>query len=94
MGGGPDEVPERYDVADPIGLLPLGVPVLLVHGIADQTVSVELSRSYARAARASGGEVELVELPGAYGRHRAHLDPRSVAWAAVTERLERPARLA
>jgi acetyl esterase/lipase len=92
MGGGPDEVPERYDVADPVRLMPPSVPVLLVHGTADRTVSVELSRSYERTARASGGEVELVELPGASGGHRAHLDPRSVAWAAVTARLGGPDR--
>ena len=53
MGGGPEEVPERYDLGDPMRLLPPSVPVLLVHGTADETVSVELSRSYARAARAS-----------------------------------------
>ena len=31
MGGSPEEVPERY-AAGPDGLLPLGMPVLLVHG--------------------------------------------------------------
>jgi acetyl esterase/lipase len=87
MGGGPDEVPERYDVGDPLCLAPPGVPVLLVHGVVDETVSVELSRSYADAVRAGGGEVELVEIDGAPGRHRAHIDPRGAAWAAVTQRL-------
>jgi acetyl esterase/lipase len=88
MGGGPDELPERYDVGDPMRLLPPSVPVLLVHGTADATVSVKLSRNYERAALASGGNVELVEIDGAAGRHRAHLDPRGLAWAAVTRRLD------
>jgi acetyl esterase/lipase len=88
MGGAPEEVPERYDVGDPIRLLPPSVPVLLVHGTVDETVSVTLSRNYERAARASGGEVELVEIAGEAGGHRAHIDPRGVAWAAVTRRLE------
>jgi acetyl esterase/lipase len=87
MGGGPEQVGERYDVGDPLRLLPPSIPVLLVHGTADETVSVKLSRNYERAARASGGEVELVEIDGAAGRHRKHLDPRGVAWAAVTQRL-------
>jgi acetyl esterase/lipase len=30
MGGGPDEFPERYAVADPIALVPLAIPVLVV----------------------------------------------------------------
>jgi acetyl esterase/lipase len=87
MGGGPDELPERYAAADPILLLPTGVPVLLVHGIADQTVSVDYSRSYEQAARASGGEVELVEIAGPEGQHRRHIDPRGQAWGQVTRRL-------
>lgn len=88
MGGGREEVPERYDTGDPIRLLPPSAPVLLVHGTLDETVSVKLSRSYERAARASGGVVELVEIAGDAGRHRAHIDPRGAAWAVVTRRLE------
>jgi acetyl esterase/lipase len=89
MGGSPEEVPERYAIGDPIRLLPLDMPVLIVHGTGDETVSIEISRGYAEAARAAGGEVELVEIDGEVG-HRAHLDPRSVAWAAVVERLDDP----
>ena len=92
MGGSPEQVPERYAAGDPIRLLPLSIPVLIVHGVLDQTVSVKLSRSYADATRAAGGEIELVEIQGEAGRHRAHLDPRGEAWAAVAHRLE-PAAL-
>jgi acetyl esterase/lipase len=91
MGGGPEEVPERYAAGDPIELVPADVPVLLVHGIVDEVASIELSRSYAESAAAAGGEVELVEIAGAAGRHRAHIDPRSEAWAAVSSRLRQPA---
>ena len=89
MGGSPEEVPERYAVGDPIRLLPLDMPVVIIHGTDDETVSIEISRSYAESARAAGGEVELVEIDGEAG-HRAHLDPRSEAWAAVVERLDDP----
>ncbi len=88
MGGAPDEVPERYELGDPMRLLPLNVPALLVHGTIDETVWVGLSRNYEHAARASGAEVELVEIEGRAGRHRAHLDPNSLAWATVTRRLQ------
>ena len=38
LGGEPDDVPERYAVASPAALLPLGVPQLLVHGARDDLV--------------------------------------------------------
>jgi acetyl esterase/lipase len=87
MGGGPDELPERYAAGDPLALIPPPCPVLLVHGLLDEVVSIELSRSYLSAGQAAGAEVELVEIEGAAGRHRAHIDPRGAAWAAVTRRL-------
>jgi len=72
--------------------LPLQMPVLLVHGVQDTTVSVELSRSYARAAAAAGASVELVELAGSQGDHRAHIDPRSAAWRTAARWLEGSSR--
>ena len=72
MGGGPDELPDRYALADPIALVPLAIPVLLVHGSDDATVSVRRSRNYAEAARARGASVELVEIPA--DRGRGHLE--------------------
>jgi acetyl esterase/lipase len=88
MGGSPEEQPERYATGDPIRLLPLSIPVLIVHGVLDEVVSVKLSRSYVEATHAAGGEVELVEIQGAAGGHRMHIDPRGDAWAAVVHRLE------
>jgi acetyl esterase/lipase len=92
LGGTPQEVPERYDFADPMRLLPLGVPVLLVHGAEDATVPVRRSREYAAAARAAGDDVTLVEpVPGG---HRIHPDPRSEAWHIAAEWVARPVRSA
>jgi acetyl esterase/lipase len=88
MGGSPQQYPERYAIADPIALLPLEARALLVHGVADTTVTIELSRSYARAAAATGTAVKLVELEGAAGHHRAHIDPRSAAWRTAAGWLE------
>jgi acetyl esterase/lipase len=92
MGGSPEQRPERYAIGDPLARVPLEIPVLLVHGVEDATVSIGLSRAYARAAVAAGGDVELVEIEGPDGVHRAHIDPRGVAWAAVVSRLERVGR--
>jgi acetyl esterase/lipase len=83
MEGSPADLPDRYAVADPILCVPLRIPVLLVHGTDDLTVSVARSRDYAAAARAAGGSVELIEIPGEAGAHRKHIDPGGPAWAPV-----------
>ena len=84
MGGSPADVPDRYAQADPIQLVPLGIPAVVVHGADDMTIPVERSREYVQAARAAGDdELELIEpRPGG---HRSHIDPRSPAWRAATE---------
>jgi len=83
MGGSPDEVPDRYALGDPVRLLPLGIPALLVHGPDDTTVSVEHSRAYATAARAAGDDIVLVEPESS--PHRVHIDPRHPAWQVVVD---------
>ena len=83
MGGTPDEVPERYAAASPMALLPIGVPALLVHGDHDENVPVELSVSFADAARAAGDEVELVIRPGV--DHFEVIDPRGESWRIVMD---------
>jgi acetyl esterase/lipase len=83
LGGSPAEVPERYDAVDPIRLLPLSMPTLLVHGAGDRIVPVEHSRDYTAAARAAGCDAELIEPPDT--GHRAFVDPRSEGWRAAAE---------
>jgi acetyl esterase/lipase len=83
LGGGPHEVPERFAAADPMQLIPLGKPTLIVHGADDETVPLKRSRLYYEAARAAGDPVELVEPSP--GHHRVHIDPRSDAWRVVAD---------
>jgi pimeloyl-ACP methyl ester carboxylesterase len=92
LGGTPQQVPERYAAADPMQLVPLGVPTLLVHGADDETVPVIRSREYAEAAAAAGDDVELLEPSP--GGHRVHIDPRSAAWRAAAGWIARPVRSA
>jgi len=73
MGGMPDEVPERYAVADPAALPPPAVPVTLVHGTADDQVPVSMSRAFPVG--------RLAEIPGA--GHFDLIDPQSRAWSQV-----------
>lgn len=89
MGGRPDEVPERWQQADPMAQIPLPVPVLLVHPVDDHTVSVKQSRAYAAVAAQAGGDVTLVE-PEA-GGHRAPIYPVTSAWLSTVHWLQRSA---
>jgi acetyl esterase/lipase len=88
LGGGPDEVPERFAATNPMQLIPLGKPILLVHGSDDETVPLKRSRIYAETARAAGDPVELVEPSPCH--HRVHVDPRTEAWRIVAEWVTRP----
>ncbi len=83
MGGSPEEVPERYAEASPMALLPIGVPMLLVHGDRDENVPIDLSVAFAEAARAAGDEVELVVRAGI--DHFEVIDPGGQSWARVMD---------
>ncbi|MEY9962850.1 acetyl esterase/lipase [Streptacidiphilus sp. MAP12-16] len=85
LGGGVDDVPERYALADPGALLPLGVPVTLLHGTEDADVPVAMSREYAGLAEQAGDPVRLVELPGM--EHFGLIDPLSAAWPHLLDAL-------
>jgi acetyl esterase/lipase len=87
LGGDPDERPEAVADASPIARLPLGVPVIAIHGTEDPLVGMEHSRSYVEAACATGDDAELVELAGADHGHLR--DPRSPAWPAVRDSVAR-----
>jgi len=87
MGGSPERHPDRYALADPARLLPLGVPQVLVHGDADGAVPVALSRHYVEQARAAGDDATLVELAGV--NHMELIDPASAAWSATLLHLRR-----
>jgi acetyl esterase/lipase len=87
MGGGPDDLPEEYDAANPVRRLPADVDgpagitgvtgVTVIHGDQDVQVPVDMSRDLPG--------VTYVELPGA--DHFAVIDPLSAAWPHVRDAL-------
>ncbi len=81
LGGGPGQVPERYDAASPSDLVPVGVPQMLIHGTADEVVPMELSQRYAAIARIAGDSVEEIWLEGA--GHFEPISPWTEAWKVV-----------
>lgn len=84
LGGGPEEAPARWQESSPRCHLPWPVPTVLACGTAD--VHWGPNESTAAAARAAGGDVELVPLPGA--GHFELVDPAAPEWAAVRAKIE------
>jgi acetyl esterase/lipase len=84
--GDPDTERDAYAQADPAQRLPIGVPMLLVHGERDENVPVAMSADFVDAARAAGDDAELKVIPGA--DHFAHNDPHSPAWHAARDWLQ------
>jgi acetyl esterase/lipase len=80
LGGPPEQVPERYAVADPMRLLPTGADVLCVHGDGDEDVPLGHSRAYVAAAAARGERIDLRVVPG---DHMGLIDPAGPSWALV-----------
>jgi acetyl esterase/lipase len=90
MGGSPEERPQRYAATNPLDLVPIGVPMTLIHGAADDLVLPEQARVLADAEARAGGDVRLVLLPDA-----GHFDlvaPFSTAWPAVEAEILRAIR--
>ncbi len=81
VGARLDEDPGAFERVSPAHHLPLGVPMAIVHGTADDRVPHDLSVAYTEAARAVGDPVELITVGGA--DHFAVIDPTHDAWRAA-----------
>ena len=87
LGGTPANVPERYTVASPAALLPLGVQQVLIHGTNDDSVPLEVSQAYVKAARALNDPITYLELAGV--DHFDVINPHSEAWTITTRELQK-----
>jgi len=91
LGGTSVDVPERYALASPARLVPVGIPVVAVHGDADDVVPIEITERYVERAIAAGDPATLVTLPGV--DHFEPFDPGTPAGttvrAAIRELIER-----
>jgi acetyl esterase/lipase len=84
MGGGPEELPEPYRLADPIAAVPLAATVLCLHSRRDDEVPFGYSERYVEAATRAGGTAVLDETAG---DHYTLIDPGTADWQAVVEAL-------
>ena len=99
MGGAPSDAPDRYAAASPAALVPLGVPLLCVHGALDDVVPPEVSESFVRHAQVGGRQCRAAALRGRgpHGPHRPgepDVAGRRRVDRAVADRLRREAAAA
>lgn len=82
-GGEPDQWPLLYAEVSPPSLLPLGVPYLLLHGMADDSVPWQLSADFHQQAIEAGDRGDLMLLEGV-----GHFEPIDPATPACRSALE------
>lgn len=70
--------PDVYADTSPAHLLPIGAPVVVIHGAQDHTVAPAVGQAFAEAARAAGDTVAFHTPPGA---HVEEVTPGTKAWA-------------
>ncbi len=80
MGGGPTEVPERYQVGSPLARVPIGVPVRCVHGRSDVNVPISQSERYVAAATRAGDQATVASFDG---DHFDVLRPGHESWTGA-----------
>lgn len=84
----PEEL--RWVLTSPLHMLPLGVPVVCVHGGDDTTVRLRESTDFVAAAVAAGDDAEVFVVAG--NNHRDALRPSSALWhrtvESIAERLQ------
>lgn len=84
MGGGPDQRPAEYDLADPARRLPIRVPQLIVIGTDDDVVPLSVVQPYEAVA---GPGLDLRVFSGV--DHYDVIDPDSPTWEAVMSEVSR-----
>lgn len=87
MQGPSGDESERYAAPSSDETLPLGIPLLVVHGDRDDRIPVELSRSFVGRAADLGDTVVYHEFEGV--GHDVLIDPESTAWQTVADEIDR-----
>jgi acetyl esterase/lipase len=80
LGGSPSQVPEHYREASPAEQ-PILATQKLIHGVIDDSVPYEISRSYSERKKQAGEKVELITLENT--DHFEIVDPESDMWTRV-----------
>lgn len=85
LGGAPEQYGERYQQTSPMELLPLRVPIRLIHGAKDRIVPLEMGKVFENAARKKRDDIQLITLETA--GHFELISPIAPAWQTVSEQI-------
>jgi len=85
MGGGPDDLPGQYRLADPIAAVPAPAAVVCLHSRNDDEVPFGYSERYVEAAMRAGGTAVLHET---HGDHYTLIDPATQDWQLAITALQ------
>lgn len=85
FGASFEDDPELYRSASPHHRVPIGMPVVVLHGTEDAQVPAKIAARYHAAAQAAGDPVELHLIEGE--DHFAFLDPKTRSWKVSRELL-------
>ena len=73
--------------ASPVRRVPVGVPLVTVHGAGDRIVPPTMTDRFVAAARDAGDPVTVVTVPDGTG-HFNVVDPASAAWQATADAMD------
>ncbi|MDO4253533.1 MAG: alpha/beta fold hydrolase [Kocuria sp.] len=85
LGGTPEQIPERYELASPIHNIPQDVHFVCCHGSDDSVVPVSQLYNYAARGEGVGNQVETVVLTN--GDHLDWGDPTTYAYGVGQQTL-------
>jgi acetyl esterase/lipase len=88
MGGSAREQAVRYADGSPASHLPIGLPLVVIHGTKDNVVPLAMNRSFAERTRKAGDDIRLVIPEDA--DHFDIIDPKSKVWGQVVDALGAP----
>ncbi|WP_408011107.1 alpha/beta hydrolase family protein [Pseudalkalibacillus sp. A8] len=83
MGGLPKDLQSRYEEGSPMALLPIGVPLVLIHGSLDVNVPIGISEHFEKVAKSAGDTVSFIPIPAA--EHFKLIVPDSEVWPVILE---------
>ncbi|MGB6243873.1 alpha/beta hydrolase family protein [Gordonia sp. (in: high G+C Gram-positive bacteria)] len=92
LGGTPHQLPERYQMVDPIQNIDPSMPTIAMNGDKDHIVPAVLGQNYVAAAQKAGATSTFIMIPG--GNHVSIVDANNPQFLTVLETISRASRSA